>query len=145
MHCCCGHASTAASCTLLQCRQLLRSLMELCYRHLVIPACMCTDTGRSCWLKWFCGVLGDLHSDSRPPSALQLRNANTPVCLHRALCSGYLNTNVWEYKENLEAMIDKLKDKGVENILVLLPPPVRGSSAQSKVEVVSMAWQTYNS
>jgi hypothetical protein len=61
------------------------------------------------------------------------------------LCSGYLNTNVWEYKENLEAMIDKLKDKGVENILVLLPPPVRGSSAQSKVEVVSMAWQTYNS
>jgi hypothetical protein len=55
------------------------------------------------------------------------------------LRSGYLNTNVWEYKENLEAMIDKLKDKGVENILVLLPPPVRGSSAQSKTEVVSMA------
>jgi hypothetical protein len=35
-------------------------------------------------------------------------------------------------------MIDKLKAKGVENILVLVPPPVRGSSAQSLAEVVSV-------
>jgi hypothetical protein len=53
------------------------------------------------------------------------------------LCSGYLNTNVWEYKENIEAMIEKLKAKGVENIVVLVPPPVRGSTAQSVAEVVS--------
>jgi hypothetical protein len=54
------------------------------------------------------------------------------------LGSGYLNTNVWEYKANIEAMIDKLKAKGVENIMVLVPPPVRGSTAQSKAEVVSV-------
>lgn len=54
-----------------------------------------------------------------------------------ATCSGYLNVPVAEYKSNLEAMIDKLKDKGVENVLVLLPPPVRGSTAQSRAEVVS--------
>jgi hypothetical protein len=58
-------------------------------------------------------------------------------CTVVVACSGYLNTNVWEYKKNLEAMIDKLKAKGVENILVLVPPPVRGSSAQSLAEVVS--------
>lgn len=58
-------------------------------------------------------------------------------CIVSVTCSGYLNTNVWEYKKNLEAMIDKLKAKGVENILVLVPPPVRGSSAQSLAEVVS--------
>lgn len=85
------------------------------------------------------------HSSSAPGFCRRPR-VKTPACravlwcvvLCCPLCSGYLNTNVWEYKENIAAMVDKLKAKGVENIIVLVPPPVRGSTAQSLAEVVSM-------
>jgi hypothetical protein len=59
------------------------------------------------------------------------------MCL--APCSGYLHTPVAEYKSNLEAMVSKLKAKGVENILIIVPPPVRGSTWQEKSVVVSVA------
>lgn len=74
------------------------------------------------------------------PPAPSRQHPRTPCCavLCCLLRSGYLNTNVWEYKENIEAMVDKLKAKGVENIVVLVPPPVRGSTAQSLAEVVSV-------
>lgn len=80
----------------------------------------------------------------RCPQGLHTHTSAVPslLCTHTHTHSGYLNTPVNEYKANLEAMIEKLKAKGVENILVLVPPPVRGSTAQSKAEVVSVVFGT---
>jgi lysophospholipase L1-like esterase len=39
-------------------------------------------------------------------------------------CSGYLHVPLAEFKINMEAMIKKLKSKGIHNIIVMTPPPV---------------------
>lgn len=56
------------------------------------------------------------------------------VCL---VCSGFLHVPLEEYRSNLESMIDKMRNKGIKDILVIIPPPVRGSTAASRAEVVS--------
>ncbi|WIA38794.1 hypothetical protein OEZ86_002081 [Tetradesmus obliquus] len=37
---------------------------------------------------------------------------------------GYLHVSLSEFKANLEAMIKKLKSKGIRNIVIMTPPPV---------------------